>query len=415
MAGFLSHVKVLELGDEKGEFCGKLLAGAGADVIKVEPPGGGATRSIGPFYHDEPDAERSLYFWHFNFGKRGVTLDLKAPQGRDIVRDLLAQTTVVIDSLPLDTLENLGLGWEELQNLNPGLVYLRITPFGRSGPWRDYKANDLVHMALGGEMMQCGYDPKPDLTYDTPPISPQMWHAYHITGNQGFIAILGALFARGATQRGDYIDLAVHQAISCCTEHDVECFLFTGKPYLRLTGRHARPEPDAPTQFPTKDGRYQIVISNPFAGGFESIVQLLQSKGMADDLGSDKYKDPESRKSREFYHHYYDVIGRCIGASNVEETWRDAQDLGIPWVPVRLPEENLNDPQWQVRQTFGEVHHPELGRSFTYPRSPMLSDECPWRTGPRAPLIGEHNEAVYGAMLGRSEAELKRLRERGII
>src|SRR5690349_10076483 len=111
MPGFLSHVKVVELGDEKGEFCGKLFAGAGSDVIKVEPPGGGSTRAIGPFYHDEPNPERSLYFWHFNFGKRGVTLDIKAPEAKPILSDLLAQTTVVIDSLPLDTMEHLGLGW----------------------------------------------------------------------------------------------------------------------------------------------------------------------------------------------------------------------------------------------------------------------------------------------------------------
>ncbi|HXR34522.1 MAG TPA: CaiB/BaiF CoA-transferase family protein [Candidatus Binataceae bacterium] len=415
MAGFLSHVKVLELGDEKGEFCGKLFAGAGADVIKVEPPGGGTTRSIGPFYRDEPNPERSLYFWHFNFGKRGVTLDINAPEARPMLTDLLAQTTVVIDSLPLDTMENLGLGWDALQKVNPGLVYVRITPFGRSGPWRDYKANDLVHMALGGEMMQCGYDPKPDLTYDTPPIAPQMWHSNHIAGNQAFIAALGALFARGKSNRGDYIDVPIHQAISCCTEHDVECFLFTGRPYLRLTGRHARPEPDAPTQYKTRDGRYQCVIVNPFAGGFETTVQLLQSKGFADDLADEKYKDPESRKNREFHHHFYGQIGKCIAASDVEGTWHEAQDLAIPWVPVRKPEENLNDEQWRTRETFGEVEHPELGRSFTYPRSPMLSDECPWRTGPRAPLIGEHNDAIFGTMLGRSQDELKRLRERGVI
>jgi crotonobetainyl-CoA:carnitine CoA-transferase CaiB-like acyl-CoA transferase len=415
MPGLLSHVKVVELGDEKGEFCGKLFAGAGADVIKVEPPGGGSTRSIGPFYQDQPDAERSLYFWHFNFGKRGVTLDINTSEGKALLRDLLAQTTIVIDSLPLDTMEKLDLGWEEVRKLNPGLVYVRITPFGRNGPWRDYKANDLVHMALGGEMMQCGYDPKPDLTYDTPPIAPQMWHSYHIAGNQAFIAALAALFARGQRGRGDYIDIPVHQAISCCTEHDVECFLFTGRPYLRLTGRHARPEPDAQTQYPTRDGRYQIVISNPFAGGFEAVVELLGKKGFADDLGSDKYKDPESRKNREFHHHFYSQIGKCIAASGVEETWHEAQDLAIPWVPVRKPEENLNDIQWRTRETFGEVDHPELGRTFTYPRSPMLSEECPWRTGPRAPLIGEHNEAVFGAMLGRNEDELRRLRERKII
>ena len=135
--GFLFDVRVLELGDEKGEFCGKLFAGAGADVIKIEPPGGGPTREIGPFYHDQPHPDRSLYFWHYNLGKRGLTLDYKTPEGGDLLRKLIGKTTVLLDSSPLDTLENLGLDWAALQKLNPGLVYVRITPFGRNGPWRD--------------------------------------------------------------------------------------------------------------------------------------------------------------------------------------------------------------------------------------------------------------------------------------
>src|SRR5579862_2751384 len=113
--GFLFDVKVLELGDEKGEFCGKLFAGAGADVIKVEAPGGGATRQNAPFYHDQPDPERSLYFWHYNLGKRGVTLDLDAPEAKPLLEKLIAASDVVIDSLPLDTLSRLGLDWPALR------------------------------------------------------------------------------------------------------------------------------------------------------------------------------------------------------------------------------------------------------------------------------------------------------------
>src|ERR1700752_5162273 len=101
MAGFLSHVKVLELGDEKGEFCGKLFAGAGADVIKVEPPGGSSSRAIGPFYKDTPDPDRSLYFWNYNLAKRGVTLDIGAPDGTAVLRKLLGNATVLVDSTPL--------------------------------------------------------------------------------------------------------------------------------------------------------------------------------------------------------------------------------------------------------------------------------------------------------------------------
>ena len=114
MEGFLFDVKVLELAEEQGEFCGKLFAGAGADVVKIEPRHGQSTREIGPFYKDEKDLERSLYFWHYNFGKRGVTLDTEKEAGREILRRLLADTDVVIDARSNDTLDDIGLGWQEL-------------------------------------------------------------------------------------------------------------------------------------------------------------------------------------------------------------------------------------------------------------------------------------------------------------
>src|SRR5215475_8163831 len=117
MTGFLFDVKVLELADEKGEFCGKLLAGAGADVLKIEPPGGNATRSLGPFYHDESHPDRSLYFWHYNFGKRGVTLDIHTSQGTEILKKLVTESDVLLDALPFGTLEKLGLDWNALQRL----------------------------------------------------------------------------------------------------------------------------------------------------------------------------------------------------------------------------------------------------------------------------------------------------------
>jgi len=415
MPGFLFDVKVLELADEKGEFCGKLLAGAGADVLKVEPPGGNATRALGPFFHDESHPDRSLYFWHYNFGKRGVTLDIHAPEGTEILKKLIAQSDVLLDALPLDTLEKLGLDWNALQRLNPRLIYLVLTPFGRSGPWRDYKATDLIHLALGGQMMNCGYNPKEDGTYDTPPIAPQMWHAYHITGNQAFIATVGALIGRESTGRGEMIDVPIHQAVSVCTEIDVPYWIYNQTPCYRQTGRHAQPAIGSEVQFPTKDGRYSIILPNPFPGGYETLVSFLEEKGQAGDLTSDEYKDPNSRKGGAFAGHFAEIQAGCVAAFDLEEVWRDAQARGIPWSPIRLPEENLQDPQWQMRATFTEVEHPELGKTFTYVGAPMLPHECSWREGPRAPLVGEHNQEVYCGRLGMGAEEVARLGERGII
>ena len=130
--GFLFDVKVLELGDEKGEFCGKLFAGAGADVVKVEPPGGAPSRDNGPFYHDQPDRNRSLYFWHYKVGKRAVTLDIQTPQGKTLLEKPHRAKRRYRRQPALDTLEKLGLTWAELQKLNPGLVYPLLRPFGRT-------------------------------------------------------------------------------------------------------------------------------------------------------------------------------------------------------------------------------------------------------------------------------------------
>jgi crotonobetainyl-CoA:carnitine CoA-transferase CaiB-like acyl-CoA transferase len=413
--GFLFDVRVIELGDERVDFCGKLFAGAGADVIKVEPPGGGPSRSIGPFYKDTPHPDRSLFFWHYNLAKRGVTLDIGAPQGSDVLRKLIGNATVLLDSTPLDTLENLGLDWAALQKLNPGLVYVRITSFGRSGPWRDFKGTDLVHLALGGEMMLCGYDPKPDGIHDTPPIAPQVWHAWHITGNQAFIAALGALIARADSGVGDMIDMPVHHAVSVCTEVDVPYWVYAKQACVRQTGRHAFPIVGPPSQHKGKDGRYSNVVANPFPGGRETMIAFLKEIGQASDLNDDKYKDPANLAGIDFVRHFGQVQANAVAAFGYEDVWRKAQDRGIPWVPVRHPDENLNDEQWQIRGTFGDVHHPEVGETLRYGIAPTRAEECPWRMGPRAPLVGEHNEAVFCDELGLTREELRRLKDSHVI
>ncbi|HKD69535.1 MAG TPA: CaiB/BaiF CoA-transferase family protein [Candidatus Binataceae bacterium] len=412
--GFLFDVKVLELGDEKGEFCGKLFAGAGADVIKVEPPGGGSSRLNGPFYHDQPDPTRSLYFWHYNVGKRGVTLDIHAPQAKAVLEKLIAHTDVVIDSLPLDTLSKLGLDWSALQKLNPRLIYLVITPFGRSGPWRDYKATDLIHLALGGPMMCCGYDPKPDGTYDTPPIAAQMWHAHQIACNQAFVGAVGALIGREVHGNGEMIDVPIHQAVAVSTEVDVPIWIYSQKPVMRQTGRHAVQRVTPQAQFQTGDGRHAMLLLGITPRENAALIEFLTEKGFGNEL-TEKFSDPASRRGPEFNVCLTDALTRCMGAFGVEEIWKQAQAKRISWAAIRLPEENLTDEHWRMRQTFTRVEHPELGETFDYVGAPTLAEQCPWRTGPRAPLPGEHNQEIYAAQLGLGAKEVEELNRKGII
>ena len=198
VAGDLGGVRVVEVADEQAEYCGLLLAGLGADVIKVEPPSGSPTRWIEPYYTDVVDPERSLHFWQYNRGKRSIVLDPSTD--RDLFGRLVASADIVIDSRPRSQGGPVEL--DEFRRRDPRLITVRVTPFGDDGPWADYRASDLVHLALGGPMMNCGYDPQPDGTYDVAPIAPQAWHAYHIAGEQIVTGLLGRARASGPHGRG---------------------------------------------------------------------------------------------------------------------------------------------------------------------------------------------------------------------
>jgi len=408
--GFLSDVRVLELADERGEYCGKLLAGAGADVIKIEPPDGSPTRRIGPFAGDVEDPEKSLYFWHYCFGKRSVALDLTAPGGREALEQLVAESDVLLESHPPGTLDRLGLGYEALRRINPRLVMASITPFGQTGPYRDWKASDLTQLAMGGVMMCTGYDPTPEGEYDTPPIAPQMWHASHIVGAQTAAAIIAALLYRERSGRGQHIDASIHRAVSCNTGTDVPLWVFSRQSIRRQTARYGMPWMVPETLATTKDGRHVLAfVSAEFKIGREhrKWIEMLDRHAAADDLTDAKYADLTYVLKPEVIRHFHAVARRWVAGYKYErDVWKEAQARRLHWAPVRRPEENLADPHWRQRATFAAVHHEELGRSIDYPSAPWLAAECPWRTAPRAPRLGEH----AGEVLGRPRARPQRPR-----
>ncbi|MEO8692400.1 MAG: CoA transferase [Acidimicrobiales bacterium] len=407
-------VRVIEIADEQAEYCGLALAGLGADVIKIEPPGGSSTRRIGPFLDDIEDPERSLYFWHYNRGKRSVVLDLQGDESaRDRMLQLLEQTDVLIESTPQGWLDSLGLSRDELQHRFPSLIVARMSPFGDDGPWAHFKGSDLVHLALGGPMMNCGYDPQPDGTYDLPPIAPQMWHAYHVAGEQLVTMVIGALIHQQRTGRGQYLSCAVHEAVSKNTELDLMNWIMRRVPLWRQTCRHAAEKVSlVPSISHTKDGRwFTMTLLGPRDRA--NLVPFLSRYDMAADLvdseptgGSSARQIPGSGVATESAAHAQEVVGRFIRKYAYESMpWRDAQEAGLICVPLRKPHENAADEHWRNRATFTEVDHPELGRSFTYVTSKWVSD-VPWRVGRRAPLVGEDTDSLLGDLGERAARAL---------
>lgn len=396
-ASFLEGIRVLEIGNELGEYCGKVLAGLGADVVRVEPPGGEGTRGYGPFYHDQPHPDRSLYFWHYNFAKRSVVLDLDSQAGKTAFAELAATADVIVDSRPRAYLADRGLDYDQLRFANPGLIHARITAFGDTGPWADFEASDLIHLALGGVMMNCGYDPDPAGIYDTPPVAPQMWQAYHIAGEMTAFSILGALNYRLTSRRGQQLSTSVHEAVSKNTETDLPDWVFLRQTHLRLTCRHSTATAASPALAMTKDGRYLLPYRTYVRDQLDEwngTVALLKKYGCQEDLEDAKYAT-DYRDSEEARSHLGDLVDVLVSRTLFSrDVWRDAQAEDLPWTPIRRPEENVEDPHWWQRGAYFEVYHPELDETFVYTGAKWLTEGLQWRRGPRPPLVGEHNEEV---------------------
>src|SRR5262249_19026256 len=267
------------------EYCGLMLAGLGADVIKVEPPGGSPTRRIGPFYQDVVDPERSLFFWQYNRGKRSVVLDLDQQRDLDRLRSLIGSADVLLESTPKGQLDRCGTSASALMERHPTLIVARVTPFGDDGPWSDFKGSDLIHLALGGVMMNCGYDPAPGGVYDLPPIAPQMWHAFHIAGEQLALGIVAALLFRWRTGKGQQLSCAIHEAVAKSTEVDLMSWVMRRAPVLRQTCRHARKNiTPHPSIVHTKDGRWVMANLGTRPGESAALVGLLERYGLAAGL-----------------------------------------------------------------------------------------------------------------------------------
>jgi len=412
--GPLAGLRVLELADEKGQFCGKLLGDLGADVVKIEPPGGEACRHIGPFLDDIPHPERSLSFWYYNTSKRSVTLDLQSADGRRLFARLAATADVVLETFRPGFLALLGLDHAALRERNAGLITCSLTPFGQTGPWRDYLSADLLHMAAGGEMASCGYD-EVDVP-NAPPIAPGGGNAWHMGCHFAYMAIMAALVHRTASGQGQYIDASIHEACALTTEAAIANYIYRGEVLRRQTGRHHAAGPTPRTQFRAKDGTYVCALVggrlNPkFVG---ELAALLDSYGMAGDLKDPKYQD-QAVITENTSHIIDDLIANFIASLPAEEVYHAAQERGFTWGAVRAPEALLDDAHLHDRGFWKTVEHDELGRNFIYPGEAAIYSDSPWRISRRAPLIGEHNAEIFCGELGLSRGELSVLAENRVV
>jgi benzylsuccinate CoA-transferase BbsE subunit len=414
LPGPLAGLRILELADETGQFCGKLLGDLGADVVKIEPPGGERNRHVGPFLDDIPHPERSLSFWYYNTSKRGITLNLETADGRRLFRRLTATSDVILETFRPGFLASLGLDYDSLSLQNPRVIMCSLTPFGQTGPWRDYLSSDLLHMAAGGEMASSGYD-EADAP-NAPPIAPGGGNAWHMGGHFAYMAIMAALVYRTVAGQGQYIDTSIHEACALTTEAAIANYIYRGEVVRRQTGRHHAARPTLRTQFRAKDGTYvcALVAGRLNPKYVRDLADLMDSYGMAGDLNDPKYLDPAVIAANTS-HIIDDLVANFIASLPAEEVYHAAQERGFTWGAVRVPEALLDDAHLFDRGFWKQVEHPEFGRSFVYPGEAAIYNGSPWRISRRAPLIGEHNTEIFCDELGLSRSELSVLAENRVI
>lgn len=410
----LQGYRVLDLTDEKGLLCGRILGDLGADVIKIEKPGGDPARNIGPFYRDEPHPERSLFWLAYNANKRGLTLDIEKVTGRDLLHKLVTQADFLIESFHPGYLDSLGLGYATLSEINPRLVFTSISPFGQSGPYRDYKAPDIVGMALGGLMYVCGEPGRPPVRISFP-------QAYLHAAAEAAAASLVAHYHRESTGEGQPVDVSMQECM-VWTLLNVQQYWDLNQCNVERAGA-LRHRPASGTyqrnNWPCKDGYITFMVMGGLMGAsyMRALIDWMESEGLGDPVLREVDWD-----TFDYAHLSQDVLDRTAApiirflmTHTKQEIYAGAVKRGIQICPVQSVGDIMQDVQLQARDYFVSVFHPELGTTLLYPGPFVKASAAPLSLRRRAPLIGEHNREIYQGELGLSSSDMVLLKESGVI
>ena len=402
----LSGLKVLEYADFiAGPYCGKLLADLGAEVIKVEKPDiGDDSRRHGPFPQDIPHPEKSGLFLYLNANKLGITLDVETGTGANILKELLRETDIFIEDKPPATTERLGLSYPNIRKVNPHAIMVSLTPFGQSGPYRDYKGHAINCSALGGQSV-CAGEPGRE------PLTPPLSLGHYQSGAAGAAAAMAAVFTREATGEGQHIDISEAQVWATLhTGNQESAFVMHGM--KRMRWGHRTPGVYPYTILPCKDGFVSMIA-----------IQGYQWKRFLELIGDGEVpgwysNEPRFQDRREISLKYADemdgLLAPWLTAHTKEEIHHLCLEKRIPFSPVKNIKEVVNDKHLEVREYFVEIDHPAAGK-LKYPGAPCKFSETPWRMERPAPLLGEHNEEIYCHRLGYPREELVQLHRGGII
>jgi crotonobetainyl-CoA:carnitine CoA-transferase CaiB-like acyl-CoA transferase len=396
--GALQGVKVLDLTQQiAGPYCTKLLADHGADVVKVERPGGDPARQMPPFVHDEAGPEKSLPFLYLNTSKRGVTLNLKSGRGREMLKDLARESDILVESFSPRVMPSLGLDYATLRRENSSLVMVSISSFGQTGPYRDFRATEIVAYALGGLMYVFG-------NHDREPLKHALNQAQFKAGADAASATLIALYHQRLTGEGQHIDVSVQECMASSLRDVVCSYTYAGA----VRRRQPNHSGDLTRMREVSDG---YVLPNPGStatSNWKTVVELMG----APELDDEKFNTSSARLSNA--EEFGEILDRVFLPLKKFEVFYEANRRRFTYGVIQSPEEILASDQFQNRDYFVEIDHPVAG-PVKYPGAPFVMGGTPWKAQRPAPTLGQHNSELFGGRLGYSDADLARLRAMEVI
>lgn len=406
--GLLDDIRVIDLAGESGLFAGRLLASLGADVVHVEPLRGAPERWRRPFLDDTEGVERSLYHLHFNAGKRGITLDLESDRGRDVLCRLAACSDVLIETAAPGEMDSIGIGYEQLREGNPGLLYGTITPFGQEGPMARYRANDLVASAMSGLMFLNGLP-------EDPPNQPTAEQAYHMSSLALASGILIGLVGRdlrsdAAGSRGVRIDVSMQEAATMATFQTANPNSYTW--HGDIPGRRGFLGPSGSRSlFQCRDGLWVSFVVPP--PRWDDFLRWLDEEAIESEVSDDQHRDRAFRTQNPAA--TVAAIQQLVERYDRADLFHEGQGRRLLVMPVNDAGDLAGDAQLNDRGFFAETEHPALGVTLRDVSSPFVFNGQRPQFDRPAPALGESNEDVYRGLLGMSAAELTSLREEGVV
>jgi CoA:oxalate CoA-transferase len=389
--GPLTGVTVVDLSHHiAGPYCTKLMAGMGAEVIKIERPGSGdPARSMGPFPDDVPDPEKSGTFLYLNTGKKGITLNLKTTTGVSILGRLVKKADVLVENFEPRVMPSLGLSYETLSQKNPGLVMTSISNFGQTGSYRDYKAEEITIMAMGG-FVYLGGAPERE------PLRLGFAASQYMGGLAGFSATMAALYHAEQTEVGQHVDVSLMECIVVSHFQAIEQYVHTGVVQTRNRTMFV---------FPCKDGVVQLGMQPHH---WPKLTQLLGMPELTDDP---RFSNTVARQQHA--EELESFILPWMLERTMVEVYNTGQALGLPIGYAATSKDLYESAQYKARGFFIDTEHPQAG-NLSYPGAPLRMGEFPWQNA-RASLLGEHNEEILCGRLGYTGEDLIKLRDRGVI